>query len=389
MNYLVRRASAALVLSFVIASMSYGQVSAQPERPPHVLWSDALTDGAAYGLGMSEDGSDLVAVVGFGFDPGGQIVSLDPATGEVRWQVDTPESASGDPIVSEGIVYAGMGNLVGGGAAVYALDAATGAELWRTDVENRELPATPIDAITLANGTLFVNRGDAVLLALDAATGELRWEVDLQKPSRGAPFVDGETVYVSTGFDGARIFAFDAATGEERWSVEDPANPVTGPVLAGELVYVPDVNGQMVAFDSATGEERWRATAGAYDEATDTYPRPGLPLVSGGTLYVSSNGFAGAYTTALYATTGEELWSVPTGDFSAGAPTLNDGVLLVGSDTGDLIGLDPTTGAELWRVAVPNKIDLDLDQASPPLVADGRIFARDDTGGVTALTIAG
>lgn len=352
---------------------------------PSVAWNYTLSDGGAYGLGISADGETLVAVIGFGFDPGGQIVSLDPVTGAVRWQLDTSEGAAADPVVVDGTVYAGMGSLVGGGAAVYALDAATGAELWRTDVENRELPATPIDAITVANGMVFVNRGDAVLLALDAATGSVTWETDVEKPSRGAPWVAGDTVYIATGFDGARILAIDAATGEERWAVEGPVNPVTGPVLAGPLLYVPYVNGEMVAYDPATGSEQWRAPAGVRDETSGFDASPGLPLVAEGVLFVSSNGFAGAFTLALDAQTGQEHWRTPAGDFSAGAPALFEGAVLVGSDTGDLLALDPSTGSERWRVAIPNKIELDLDQASPPLMAGGLIFVRDEIGSILAL----
>ena len=291
-NFLSRLGLTSILL-LVFGQWALGTIAAQPVSPPRHLWTHEVTDGSAYGLGISADGETLITVIGFGFDLGGQIVSLDPATGEVRWQVDTPESASADPIIAGGVVYAGMGNLVGGGAAVYALEATTGNELWRTDVENRTLPATPIDAVTVSNGTLYVNRGDAVLLAIDAASGNVRWELDLRKPSRGAPFVDGDTVYVSTGFDGARIFAFDVETGEERWSVEDPENPVTGPVVADGLLFIPFVNGELVAYDPASGEERWRALAGVRDEEGDMDPWPGLPLVTGSVLFVSSNGFAG------------------------------------------------------------------------------------------------
>ncbi|MEZ4530330.1 MAG: hypothetical protein R2855_04790 [Thermomicrobiales bacterium] len=40
-----------------------------------------------------DDGATLVAVIGIPDDPGGQIVSLDPATGAVRWTHDVPEEA--------------------------------------------------------------------------------------------------------------------------------------------------------------------------------------------------------------------------------------------------------------------------------------------------------
>lgn len=369
------------LVALVLGGMS---ASAQPGAPA-VSWSYLPTDGAAYGLGLSEDGSTLVAVIGFGFDPGGQIVSLDPVNGEVLWTVETAEGALAGPIVVDGVVYAGMGSLVGGGAAVYSLDAATGGELWRTDVNDPQLPATPIDAIAYSDRKLFVNRGDAVLLKLDAATGAIDWEIELQKPTRGAPAVSGDMVFVATGFDGGIVLAFDAATGEARWSVEDPANPVTGSVLSGELLYVSFVSGELVAFDPLTGEERWRSYAGELDEAVGIDPYPGLPLVVDGTLYVSSNGFAGAFTMALDAATGAELWKVRTGEFSAEAPALVDDMLLVGSDSGDLLALDPATGAELWRVPIPNKIDVGLNQASPALVAGNQIFVRDERGGIISL----
>mgnify|MGYP000591373472 CR=1 FL=1 len=60
-------------------------------------------------------------------------------------------------------------------------------------------------------------------------------------------------------------------------------------------------------------------------------------------------------------------------------------MLLVGSDSGELLGLDAVTGAELWRVAVPGKIAIDLNQESPPLVGNGWIFLGDNEGGFVGL----
>jgi outer membrane protein assembly factor BamB len=74
-----------------------------------------------------------------------------------------------------------------------------------------------------------------------------------------------------------------------------------------------------------------------------------------------------------------------TGEFSASAPALDSGVLLVGSDSGELLGIDAANGSELWRLAIPNKIDIDLNRASPPLVGGDRIYGVNDTGGFFAL----
>jgi outer membrane protein assembly factor BamB len=375
----------ALFFAVVGGLLVGGTGSAHDNGAPEVLWQFSPADGAVYGSARSADGAELVTVIGYGFDPGGRIVSLDPATGSERWAVDVPESPSADPVVANGTIYVGIGSLVSGNSAVYALDAETGTQRWRADVTNRELPATPVDGVALGGNMLFVNRADGVLLALDVASGAERWAVGLQKPPRGVPVVDGETVFVSTGFDGAAILALDVASGAERWRFEQPDNPVTGPVIAGGLLYVGFTNGELAALDPATGEERWRAETGVRSADDFGAPSPGLPLVVDGVLFVSSNGFSGASTQAFDAQTGVDRWMAVTGEFSASAPAIAGEVLLVGSDRGDLIGLDAVSGMELWRVAVPGEVDIDLDQAGPPLVAGNRIVLRDDAGGIVGL----
>jgi outer membrane protein assembly factor BamB len=373
----------ALFFALALFVISLGTASAQ-NVAPGIGWHYTLADGAVYGSALSADGADLVVVIGYGFDPGGSIVSLDPATGDERWRVDIDETPWSNPTIEDGVVYAGIGSLVSGRSAVYALDTATGERRWRTDISNSSLPATPVDGVALGAGMLFVNRADGVVLALDATTGEERWEVQLPKPQRGTPVYGNELVFITTGFDGAEIYALQASTGEIAWTVEGPHNPTTGVAVSDGSVYIPFVDGNLVSYDAATGVERWRAATGLRAEDSSA-PSPGLPLVSDGTVYVTSNGFSGSATEALDAATGTQQWIAHIGEFSGSAPALVDGVVLVGSDTGELVGLDAVTGAESWRVTVPNEVDIDLNQESPPLVGNGWIFVTDDEGGVVGL----
>jgi outer membrane protein assembly factor BamB len=222
------------------------------------------------------------------------------------------------------------------------------------------------------------------VLALDAATGKERWEVQLPKPQRGTPVFEDELVFITTGFDGAEIYALQASTGEIAWMVEEPQNPTTGAVVIDGTLYVP-IGGELVAYDAATGVERWRTATGLRAADDPTGPIAGLPLVSEGTVYLTSNGFSGSATEAFGAATGAQQWIAPIGEFSGSAPALVDGVLLVGSDTGELVGLDAATGVESWRVTVPNDVDIDLNQESPPLAGNGWVFVTDDEGGVVGL----
>ncbi len=371
-----------IALALLLPSVAVG---AQASEPPRTGWHYAPPDGAIFGSALSDDGADLIVVIGYGFDPGGAVVSLDPVTGNERWRVDIAESPWSNPVIDRGVVYAGIGSLVSGRSAVYALDAATGDQLWRADITNPSLPATPVDGLALGGGRLYVNRGDGVVLALDAATGEERWRAQLPKPQRGAPVYENELVFIATGFDGAEIFAMSASNGDRVWMVEHPENPATGAAVLDGTLYVPFDGGDLVAYDAATGAERWRVATGLRAADQTSGPSPGLPLVTGGTIYVTSNGWSGSATEALDAVTGAQEWLSPIGEFSGSAPALAEGVLLVGSDTGELVGLDAASGAELWRVAVPNEIDIDINQESPPLVGSGWIFVPDNEGGFAGL----
>jgi len=105
-------------------------------------------------------------------------------------------------------IYVSIANLygiptnVGGAGSWAALDPATGQILWQVGDPNG---AISIGAVTAANGTVLVSSmaGSATaptMLALDAATGQTRWTFAAgSSVNAGAAVVDG-VVYWGSGY---------------------------------------------------------------------------------------------------------------------------------------------------------------------------------------------
>src|SRR4029077_3032829 len=118
-------------------------------------------------------------VVGYGsvfeeaFD--GQLYSLDPATGRVRWRYESHRCGWSSPALADHLLFA-------------------------TFIGNAECHAT---------------RGGGELVAFSPETGSVRWRREIG-PSESSPLVDGGTVYV--GDQNGRVYAFASRTGRLRWS---------------------------------------------------------------------------------------------------------------------------------------------------------------------------
>lgn len=172
-----------------------------------------------------------------------------------------------------------------------------------------------------ADGKLYLISTDGKLEALDAATGKTLWKQSTRvgggmwpfkhkKPGvdaryAGGPTVVGNLLVVGT-LDG-HVYGMDAATGKQIWSAEVDDEVISPPAIDAGIVYVRTNSGYVYAFDANSGERKW-----VNDQAN-------VPLLS-----LRGNG-----------------------------PLLTaHGVVLFGSDDGNVVSLRGDTGAVQWKLPI-------------------------------------
>jgi outer membrane protein assembly factor BamB len=185
------------------------------------------------------------------------------------------------------------------------------------------------------------------------------WRVDADHECKPSPAVVGGVVYAACN---KVLLALDAATGSERWQFA--GTQVVGVSAVGDLVYVTDgepgrpVNPNLPppllrALDAATGQERWHiAVLGASD-----------PVIEDGVAVIST---ADGVLLGLDPATGAERWRFQvSSDGAAHGPALADGIAYVGGEGVDFFAVDAANGTLLWTG------DTGDDQTRTAVVAEG------------------
>jgi outer membrane protein assembly factor BamB len=311
-----------------------------------------------------------------------RLTTLDPASGAVRWSVDT--------FPGGGAWCAGNG---GGGAG--------------TTTAGDSGPPFVVD------GTVHVGSGrsesgpsggwgtcDGVTVGVDAATGAHRslTTTGLVLAVRGRTAVGGDCTVDATGTP-----RFDLTTGAlgTAWTglgVAELIQDANATTLGQGAVYVSGEGLLSGAPGSTARGEGTRAYAlsgpstGCGVAGAERCPLWAVPAVTGGppvlgdggsTLYVAAD--ADGAVTALDAATGAVRWTgPPTGSRYAG-PALARGVLYAPTATGGVVALDAATGAVRWRGATGSEAGASVQA----VVAGGVVFVGLHDGGVHAFDAAG
>lgn len=203
--------------------------------------------------------------------------------------------------------------------------------------------------VAVGSGKVFIASGYRTVTAVDQATGAVLWTTPVDVPIHGAPTVSGTRVYVVDVEN--QILAFDVNTGQQAWSyrgIPEPARIMraSSPAVTGETVIAPFSSGELIALRAATGQPVWQqvlsrtSRTSALSEIRDI---AGRPVVSRGVVYAI--GHSGLMS-AVDLRTGQPKWELPISGVNAPLPAGD--VVYVVSKTGELTVVNRETGQVYW-----------------------------------------
>jgi outer membrane protein assembly factor BamB len=237
---------------------------------------------------------------------------------------------------------------------------------YRTDNE----PLAPV----VSGGTVYIVDRGGRIYAVDE-TGEERWTAAVDDEINSSPALRDDKLYF--GSESGTLYAMDTS-GDRLWAERIGASSgrlsggtaeiITPPAVTGGTVYVGDTEGEIHARDAATGREAWRdKTDGAIY---------GKLAIDGERLFAANeNGLLAAYDTG-----GEQIWSAGAEHGITTAPAIDDGSWYVVDRNGVIHRYDPTqSGAEVGTHPIGRTAPVS------PTVGDGRVFVGTETGTVIAV----
>ena len=336
--------------------------------------------------------------------------------------------------VSDGKVYA-TGN-IDDNDFLYCLDAATGAEIWKKSypcpLYKKNHEGGPCATPTIDGDAVYTFSKDGDAIRFKAATGEIVWHKNLNKelgikhPTwhfSSSPFVSGDLVIYNAGPYG---IALKKADGSVAWESGKGACGYTTAVpyeIGGQKGIVMAVRNELVGVNPVTGKVLWKFP---WKTSYDINAADGI--VSGDTIFISSGynkgcalvkisdgnvekvwqnrnmrnqincsvlwegciyGFdgqvgGGGKLTCLDLATGEKKWT--QGGMGTGSLMIADGKLIILGEKGKLViaAASPQEYKELASAEI-----LTGKCWTYPVLANGRIYARNAAGQLVCVDVSG
>ncbi len=196
----------------------------------------------------------------------GEAVSLDAASGEIRWRVDILERFDGEnirfgiaesPLVDGGrVIYTPGGKK----ATIVALDRDSGETVWASPALGDLSAYCNPRILEHDGGRQIVTLVQKHLVGVDPESGAILWREPVTAQydiHANSPVFDGRRIYVSHGYGrGGMLFelAADGRSVEKRWTEDELDVHHGGAVAVDGRIYGAASNGTWYALDAASGE---------------------------------------------------------------------------------------------------------------------------------------
>lgn len=272
-------------------------------------WNVYMSDVPPHRIAWSSPAADPVTGNIYAMGANGTLVGL-TAAGKPLWQRSLVEDyglftthggRTITPIIDGDLVIVGAiastwGTMANRSHRMLAFDKRTGETVWVSTPGGRPYDtAYSNPVITTVNGMrlMVAGLGDGSIVGVKPQTGEPVWRMHVAKRGINAsPAVHGNMVIFSHGDENLEgnvmglIGAIDAGGKGEldvktlKWGHQGFEAGYSSPVVDGDRLYSVDNNSNLVAFDVETGRELWKKTLGTMMK--------GSPTVADGKIYAGT-----------------------------------------------------------------------------------------------------
>ena len=192
---------------------------------------------------------------------------------------------------------------------------------------------------------IFVSDSVGNVKAVVQQTGKQFWQAKIKKNITAGPSADSKVVVLAT--EDGEVVALDSSNGNVIWQQKVSSEVIAAPLVTQDKVYVHALDGGIFALDTATGKEIWQYSSIA----------PSLILRR------------------------------------SSGPVIYENLLIVGTASGKLLGIDKNTGGLEWSEDVSNpkgksETQRMNDVSADPVVDNGKIYAVSYQGKLAAIDLA-
>ncbi len=237
-------------------------------------------------------------------------------------------------------------------------------------------------------GTSLITPGfDGNVVATNVQNGNILWHTNVLHHITATPGTNSTTVFVGT--KDASLYALDLTTGKIKWQATLPSLILGAPTATDDVVAVLCHDSTVAVLSAETGKILWSYQA---TSPSLTLYSNSSPVINNNVLYVGfDSGQLGAFD--LYQ--GTETWQVPIAIEASteavqnmvdldGTPVLDNGAIFATSYHGTLSTVNATNGNLIWQ-RTKSSYESPVIQNNEVIVVDetGRIQAFDESTGAT------